>query len=266
MCEPPVPQDWDPGAYLRFRGHRLRPALDLLAAVPGLPGGEIVDLGCGTGVVGAALAARFPGRAVTGVDASPAMLAEAGKAGGYARLAAADIAVWAPEAPVALIFSNAALQWLGDHPRLLPRLAGCLVPGGVLVVQMPRQYDEPSHVLLRAVAAEHFPDRFDRHDWQPPVAAPEVYARLLAPLGRLSLWETVYYQRLEPDGQRQAAGHPVRAFTSSTAARPVLERLDAGEAAAFLAAYDAALAAAYPAETDGSVIFPFRRLFFTLTV
>jgi trans-aconitate 2-methyltransferase len=58
----------------------------------------------------------------------------------------------------------------------------------------------------------------------------------------------------------------VRHFTQSTAVRPVAERLDSDELAAFLAAYDAALAKAYPAELDGTVLMPFRRLFFVLSL
>jgi trans-aconitate 2-methyltransferase len=133
-------------------------------------------------------------------------------------------------------------------------------PGGVLAVQMPRQFDAPSHRLLREVAAQVFPDRFDWADWVPPVAPPEVYDRLLRPLGTLDLWETDYLQRLAPVED----GHPVRHFTASTAMRPILERLNPTEAARFVAAYDAALAAPYPVAGDGGVLLPFLRLFLVL--
>jgi trans-aconitate 2-methyltransferase len=238
----------------------LRPALDLLAQVPDLPPGEVVDLGCGTGAVAGPLAARFPGRRLTGVDASPAMLAEAAGTGLYAQLDEVDVVGWTPAAPPALIFSNAALHWLGDHAGLLPRLASFVRPGGVLAVQMPRQFDTPSHRLLREVAAGLFPDRFDFADWAPPVAAPEVYDRLLRPLGTLDIWETDYLQRLAAVDE----GHPVRHFTASTAMRPILERLRGAEVDRYVAAYDAALAAVYPASGDGSVLMTFRRLFLVL--
>jgi trans-aconitate 2-methyltransferase len=238
----------------------LRPALDLLAQIHGLPPGNVVDLGCGTGAVAGPLANRFPGRQLIGADASPAMLVEAQATALYTRLDLADVAVWTPPEAPALIFSNAALHWLDDHATLLPRLAGLVRPDGVLAVQMPRQYDAPSHRLLREVAATLFPDRFDWSGWVPPVAPPEVYDRLLRPLGALDIWETEYLQRLAP----VEAGHPVRHFTASTAMRPILERLDAAEAARFVAAYDAALAGPYPAAADGSVLMPFRRLFMVL--
>jgi len=252
--------DWDPGTYARFRDFRLRPALDLIAQIGGLPEGPVVDLGCGGGAVAAALARRFAGRALVGVDASPAMLADAAATGVYSALVEADIATWRPDAAPALIFSNAALHWLDAHDLLLPRLAEMLPPGGVLAVQMPHQFDAPSHVLLREVAKSHFPGRVAATALRTPVVAPADYLRLLAGVGVVDGWETTYVQRLAP----AKAAHPVRRFTESTAMRPFLAALDEVEAARFTALYDAELAAAYPAEEDGSVLFAFRRLFLTL--
>ncbi len=259
----PPRSDWNPEAYSRFSGLRLRPALDLLAQVGALPPGDVIDLCCGNGAAGPALAARFgAGRSILGLDASPAMLAVAQKAGCYDELIEADAKAWTPGAAPALIFSNAALHWLPDHSELMARLAGFLQPKGKLAVQMPRQYGAPSHRFLRDFAAEMFPDRFDLADWKPPVAAPVEYYRMLAPFGRVDVWETDYVQRLEaaPDG------HPVRRFTEATAMRPYLDKLDEGEAADYIRRYDKALEAAYPPAEDGSVLMPFRRLFFTLTV
>lgn len=254
--------DWNPGAYGRFRGLRLRPALDLLAQVGRVPDGGIVDLGCGTGAVGPVLRLRFGARRLVGIDQSPAMLEEAGQNGAYDAVERADAATWSPEDRPALIFSNAALQWVTDHATLLPRLAGTLAKGGTLAVQMPRQFGAPSHRFLRDIAAEMFPDRFDLSGWGPPVMAPVDYHRLLAPLGEVEVWETDYVQRLEAG----SAVHPVRAFTEATAMRPYVASLSGDEAAAYVARYEAALASAYPAEADGSVLFPFRRVFLTLVV
>ena len=250
--------DWEPARYAAFRDLRLRPALDLLTQVEGLPPGEVVDLGCGDGAVAAALATRFPGRGLVGVDSSAAMLARAGERLVYDRLVEADIASWEPLVPPALIFSNAALNWLPEHMALMPRLAGKLVPGGVLAVQMPRQGAAPSHRLLQEVAEQLFPGRFPAAP--APVLAAADYARLLMPLGEVRAWTTEYVQILDP----VAEGHPVRAFTQSTAMRPFLAGMAAEEAGAYLAAYDAALAAAYPALPDGRVLFPFARAFFVL--
>jgi trans-aconitate 2-methyltransferase len=253
-----VKADWDPARYGAFRDLRLRPALDLLAQVPDLPSGDVVDLGCGDGAVGPALLSRYPTRCLVGVDASEAMLANAALRRCYERLTLADILGWQPEAPPALIFSNAALQWLGDHAALLARLVDMLAPGGVLAVQMPRQGEAPSHRLLREVAEALFPGRFPVA--RPPVETAEGYVRLLAEFGAVNAWTTGYVQRLAP----VAAGHPVRAFTESTAMRPFVAAMSPEEAHAFVAAYDLALAAAYPALPNGEVLFPFTRVFFVL--
>lgn len=256
----PSPADWNPEAYARFRGLRLRPALDLLGQVGALPDGPVVDLGCGSGAVAGALALRFPGHARIGVDSSPAMLAKAAETGAYTTLNEADIGTWMPDRPAALIFSNAALHWLDGHEVLMPRLTGALTPGGTLAVQMPRQFLAPSHRFLRDIAASLFPDRFDFAHYEPPVKPAHWYWELLAGLGEVDAWETEYVQRLEPG----AGVHPVRTFTASTAMRPILDKLTAAEAAEFEAAYDLALTAAYPPLADGAVLFPFRRVFFTV--
>jgi trans-aconitate 2-methyltransferase len=250
--------DWDPTRYGAYRDLRLRPALDLLAQVPGLPRGELVDLGCGDGAVADALATRFPKRGLVGVDMSAAMLAKAAERLRYDRLIEADIAGWEPLVPPALIFSNAALNWVPEHAALMPRLARMLVPGGFLAVQMPRQGDAPSHRLLRDLAERLFPGRFPAT--VAPVLQAGAYAELLLPLGEVRAWTTDYIQMLDPVPE----GHPVRSFTESTAMRPFLQGLTPDEARAYVAAYDVALAEAYPALPDGRVIFPFTRVFFIL--
>lgn len=251
--------DWNPETYARFRGLRLRPALDLLAQVGQIPPGVALDLGCGDGALAGALDLRFPDHTLWGLDASPAMLA---RAQGYDRLIEADAANWQAEVPLALIFSNAALHWLPDHAALLPRLATTLAPGGVLAVQMPRQYFAPSHRFLRDIAAALYPDRFDFARYEAPVLPAQGYWQMLSPLGEVQAWETEYLQQLDPvEGM-----HPAHAFTQSTAMRPFVEKMTAAEAQAYTAAYDVALTSAYPLLRDGSCLMPFRRVFFTLKV
>lgn len=251
--------DWDPGAYHRFRGLRLRPALDLLRSLPALPEGPIVDLGCGSGSVGPALATL--GRPIIGVDGSPAMLAEAEKTGVYTRLIQTDIDAWTPDGAPALIFSNAALHWIPGHDTLMPRLAGALVRGGVLAVQMPHQNNAPSHRLWPSLVQEFWGDGYD--GVLPPGAHnPAYYHRLLAPLGKMSLWETEYYQNLDARDD----GHPVRRFTEATYARPLLNALEPDMRTRLISLYEAAIDKTYPKAADGSVLFPFKRLFFTLSV
>lgn len=250
--------DWDPVRYGAFRDLRLRPALDLLAQVPDLPKGDVIDLGCGDGAVGPALVARYPTRCLVGLDASESMLANAALRRCYERIELADIADWRPETPPALIFSNDALHWLPDHAALMPRLAAMLARGGVLAVQMPRQGDAPSHRLLREVSGQMFPAR--ALPPPSPVLQAADYAGLLLAFGEVRAWTTDYLQILDA----VADGHPVRAFTESTAMRPYVAGLTSQVTRRVIAAYDAALAKAYPALPDGRVLFPFTRVFLVL--
>jgi trans-aconitate 2-methyltransferase len=247
---------WDPERYLTFGDQRTRPALDLLARVPLANAARVADLGCGPGNSTALLAERWPEAAIVGVDSSPAMLAQARASGVRATWLEADIGAWTPDRPLDLIYSNAALHWLADHALLLPRLMGQLCGGGVLAVQMPRNFAAPSHALLHETAANGpWADRLAGILDERPVAAPEWYYDLLAALAEgLDIWETEYLHVLEGDD-------PVLRWTRGTALRPIMQALDGEQFAAFETAYAARLRAAYPKRADGRTPFPFRRLF-----
>jgi trans-aconitate 2-methyltransferase len=248
---------WDASQYLKFAAPRLRPALDLLARVPdGLEPGLAVDLGCGTGTAAERIAARWPGCDVIGVDSSAEMLARESPPGSRVRWQQADIATWRAAAPADLIYSNAALHWLPDHAALFPALLAQLAPGGVLAVQMPRNFSAPSHALIHETArAGPWRERLAPLLTPPPVAEPLWYVERLAPLaGALEVWETEYQQILTgPD--------PVKEYTKGTWLGRFLQALPADEAAAFEADYAARVRAAYPPLADGRTVFPFKRLF-----
>ena len=129
---------WDPDTYAFYRRYREWPALDLLTAIPrDLDPLDIWDLGCGLGEQAALLAARHPRARVRGLDSSPEMLERAKALPAKVEWILSDIGDFAPKTPAGLIFSNAALQWVDDHATLVPHLAECLAPGGVLAIQMP---------------------------------------------------------------------------------------------------------------------------------
>ncbi|NLH82764.1 MAG: trans-aconitate 2-methyltransferase [Phyllobacteriaceae bacterium] len=250
--------DWNPALYARFADERARPIADLLARVPLDAPRTIVDLGFGAGASTAPLVARFPEARVLGLDTSPAMLEKARTAVPTARFALADVAAWEPEAPVDLLFSNATLQWVGDHPTLLPRLMGHLAPGGVLAVQMPDNLDEPSHASMRAVAAEPpFAEVLrEAAAARAPLLSFEATHDALAPSATtVEIWRTTYVHPL-------AGPEKIVEMVSSTGLKPFLDPLDAEAHALFLARYGARIAAAYPRTRDGHVLFRFPRLFF----
>jgi trans-aconitate 2-methyltransferase len=245
---------WDPGLYEQFMGSRLRPGVDLIANIPDAAADRVIDLGCGTGRLTQRLRARWPRAEVVGLDSSPKMLEQARGDFPAITWVEADIADWAPEEAIDIIMSNAALHWLPHHGILFPRLLGYLAPGGVLAVQMPRNWSEPSHVLVRQAAEElGFGDRIGS-EWI-PVSEPAFYYDLMAPLAaHLDIWETTYIQPLEGD-------NPVVDWIRSTALQPVMDKLEADEAAEFLRLYGERVRKAYPKRSNGITLFPFRRLF-----
>jgi trans-aconitate 2-methyltransferase len=254
---------WDPAQYLKYASERLRPALDLMARIPIEAPATIVDLGCGTGNVTKILAERWPRAHIVGVDNSAAMLtvARASTEGETRReWIDADIAAWAPAEPVDVAFSNAALHWHDDHAKLFPRIFGWLAPGGALAVQMPDQYAAPSHVALAAVVSSaRWRDRLGPLLRRAPVAPAAAYFRLLAAAARtVDAWTTEYLHVLPPS---RDGVHPVVAWTRGTALTPFLAALDADAQQAFVDDYSARIGAAYPALTDGRVLFAFRRVF-----
>lgn len=247
---------WDPTIYSAFAQPRLRPALDLLARIEVAAPRRVVDLGCGTGNVTRLLAAHWPAAQVTGVDSSPEMLSAARDGGGGITYVLGDMADWQAEAPVDVLFSNAALQWLGGHGGVFPRLLAMVAPGGVLAVQMPHNHFAASHRLM-AEAAEAGPWRRVLAPLAArfPVFEPSFYYDLLAPLAAsLDIWETEYLHVLDGD-------NPVMAWTMGTALRPLLAAVDGAWREGFLADYSRRVAAAYAPRPDGKTVLPFRRLF-----
>ena len=260
---------WSPQRYLEFADLRLRPAVDLLARVPARAPSMVADLGCGAGNVTRLLAERWPEADIVGVDSSPTMLARARVALADAprvRFEERDLATWAPSAPVDVVYSNAALHWLDDHATLIPRLAGTLAQGGALAIQMPSNFGTPSHATIGALArSERWRGRVGDLVRDEPVAPPEQYLRWLAPrCASVDVWETVYLQRL---AARDDGEHPVVAFVSGTWLVPYLARLECDRDAreAFLADYRERITRAFPAESDGATLFPFRRVFIVAT-
>jgi trans-aconitate 2-methyltransferase len=172
---------WNPRQYEKFRDERSAPFFDLMAMVQPLPGGRVVDLGCGTGELTRSLHEHTGATETTGIDSSETMLAKgAAFAGAGLRFERGDVSRWGPEGSFDLVFSNAALQWVDDHERLFPRLMSAVAPAGQIAVQMPANNDHPSHVTAHWVAAqEPFRTYLGGYVRSWPVMPPEWYAELL---------------------------------------------------------------------------------------
>ncbi len=253
---------WDPTTYLRFAGERERPFWELVARVPLEAPRDVVDLGCGPGTATAGLLQRWPQARIVGVDSSPAMVdqAEARAVPGRLSFELADVEHWQPDGDLDVVLSNATLHWVPGHLDLFERWLSWLRPHGVLAFQVPGNFDAPSHQLLaELVSSPPWRERLAIAGEPRHVHPPEEYLRRLRSLGAsVDCWETTCYQLLTgPD--------PVLEWTRGTALRPYLAALSEDEAAAFCADYATRLRQAYPPETTGETVFPFRRVFVVAT-
>ena len=176
---------WNPAQYERFRSEREQPFHDLVALITRRPAGRVVDLGCGTGLLTAALHRALSATETIGVNSSEAMLERARTLEGDGlTFEHGDISDLEPTLPFDVVFSNAALQWVGDHPSLLARLTEMLVPGGELAVQVPANFDHVSHTLAADIAREEpFASAMHGYSRTFSVLPPEEYATLLYKLG-----------------------------------------------------------------------------------
>jgi trans-aconitate 2-methyltransferase len=253
---------WDPATYLRFGSERARPFFDLLTQVHADDPRFVVDLGCGPGHLTALLAARWPEAQVLGVDNSPQMIeaamAEAGPGRGVAArlaFALADIRDWQPRRPVDVFISNAVLQWVPGHLTLLTSWAGWLAPGGWLAFQVPGNFDQPSHTILRDLASSpRWESRLRGVALNRQAVDPGAYLDLLASAGcEVDAWETTYLHVLPGEDA-------VLEWYRGSGLRPVLAALPEAEAAEFTGEYAARIREAYPPAPYGTVL-PFRRVF-----
>jgi trans-aconitate 2-methyltransferase len=244
-------------AYLQFADERSRPARDLLAQVPLMAPQLIYDLGCGPGNSTELLDRTYGQAEIIGVDNSAAMLGKARETLPQRKFIDADLATWMPDARADLMFSNATFQWVPDHAAVLLRLLKVLRAGAVLALQMPDNLHEPSHSLMREVAADGpWSDKLgDAAGARSPLMPPEGYYDLLKPsCARLDIWHTIYNHALD-------GAQGIIEFVTSTGLRPFLNLLDDFEKKAFLDDYKARVMRAYPASVDGKVMLRFPRLF-----
>ncbi|HUQ31566.1 MAG TPA: methyltransferase domain-containing protein [Pyrinomonadaceae bacterium] len=248
---------WNPGRYHRFQNERFAPFADLLALVKIREGLRVIDLGCGTGELTRRLADELPESEVVGLDSSPEMLARAYERA-RSRLRFEQGSIENVEGEWDLIFSHAAIQWVDDHRKLVPRLLSHLSPEGQLAVQLPSNHRHVTHTLITELAGEE-PFRSALGGWHraSPVLSIGEYADLLHGSGgkEITVFEKVYPSLLENSDA-------LAEWTSGTALVPYFDRLPAQLHEPFMERYRERLRSNYP---PGPVYYPFQRTLFAAT-
>jgi len=243
---------WSPEQYEKFKLERNRPALDLIGNIPDLSYHSMIDLGCGNGEITQMVKERFNIANAIGMDSSESMLEKAKMNKGI---------TWefgsisdSLHGQYDLVFSNAALQWVGKHDILFKQLAQCT--NKVLAVQMPKNFAEPSHVLLRETILEnpHFSSKLKHTIRQDPVLDGAYYYDILKhDFSNINIWEATYLQMLSGE-------NAVLEWGKGTALVPIRENLNEDEFTHFCEIYNKKLLQAYPPQ-DNVTLFPFQRIF-----
>jgi trans-aconitate 2-methyltransferase len=251
-------QDWSPGQYLKFRNERTQPAIDLISKIKMDNPKSIIDIGCGPGNSTQALYQRWPTAEIVGLDHSEEMIRKAKEDYPKQKWVLADASRFQSDRKYDLVFSNAALQWIPDHEKLLPRLLDLLNDKGGLAVQVPANNESPLHKALSAVSSRQMWNKFTAGCEQLlNYRSSAYYYDLLSPVvSEIDLWETRYYHIL-------TSHQGLIEWYRSTGMRPFLERLpDDVSRTRFENDVLEACRNDYKIQRDGKILFPFQRIFF----
>lgn len=266
--------DWSAQQYLKFGNERTRAVYDLISQVVPLlnnPTPRIYDLGCGPGNSTQVLLSAFPDAKITAMDSSPDMLAKARTTLPAVEFVEGDLNTYVPEGGADLLFSNAVFHWL-RHPQRVPtivRLLESLNPGGVLAFQVPDNYYERSHALMRETASapnapwsENFRNAnvgeiqdAKRPDLD-PIEPPSTFYNALSPLASsVNIWRTNYQHVLKD-------ANAIVEWVKGTGLQPFLHRIpDEAVKGEYLKEYERRLAGEYVELVDGKVLLGYPRLF-----
>ncbi|MCG8653060.1 MAG: methyltransferase domain-containing protein [Pirellulales bacterium] len=248
---------WDSDLYLKFGVERTRPAIDLAAQIRLQTPRTIVDLGCGPGNSTQVLRARWPTAHTVGVDMSAEMIGAARQSYPDQTWIQADLTKWTGDQPFDVVFSNAAIQWIGGHRELVQNLFGLVAGGGVLAFQIPSNVFALVRQHIHEIAADPaWNDRMDDARSALTMEPPSFYYDALVEHARtIDLWETEYFHVVEnPESVVQ--------WISGTGLRPFVDALESDEERQrFVGELKTRVARTYARRADGKVLFPFRRTF-----
>ncbi len=210
--------DWNSEQYLKFKNERTQPSTDLVNTIKLETPKRIIDIGCGPGNSTRALKNKYP---------------------------------------EAEIFSNACIQWVPNHKKLLADMMNALNPNGVLAVQVPITVEQDMHRVIKNVTGAS--------KWKEKLYGSRVfytladyeYFDILSDLSNdFRIWKTIYCHRMPTH-------RSILEWYSSTGLKPYFDKLNDGESVLFEKDILDEIEKQFPVQKNGEIIFRFPRLFFT---
>ena len=249
--------DWNPDLYLKYKTERTQPSIDLISKISlNFQPKSILDVGCGPGNSAQALLQRWPNAILTGIDNSKSMIEKATMSYPTCIWILVDAAAYTSQTKYDIVFSNATIQWIPNHEHLFNMLFNLTNLGGALAIQVPRFNEMPMSKIIQKVSSQDkwreatkgCSDLFTSHDFY-------YYYELMSSFFKtIELWQTDYIHILE-------SHISIIEWIRSTGLKPYLDRLEDAEKALFEEDVLQEIKHDYPSSSNGSVLFPFKRLF-----
>lgn len=250
---------WNADLYEQFGRERLQPSIDLAAKIEGAPN-TILDVGCGSGMSTLCLRNRFPNAAITGVDLSAGMLEKAKQLSLNVDFLQKDCSQSIEElGKFDLVFSNAFLQWLDNQEVFLCNIRSNMNENAVLAMQIPAFHQMKISEVIVDAANQCFPKcfsgRFSTIRVVRNLSMRQYYDMFTRYFSDVTVWKIDYVHQFDNSDR-------IVEFVKGTALIPYMERLNEAECAQFLAELKKQTKRAYPTSENGTVLFPFERMFF----
>lgn len=250
--------DWSAAQYSKFKQERTIPAVDLANSIKCENVKSVLDIGCGIGNSTAVLAMKFPSANITGVDNSDDMILTAKKENPGIEFVKLDVEKEfdSIKNQYDIVFSNACIQWIPNHRKLLKDLFSLLNIGGILAVQIPQQSKLPVHNIMQTLSkSDKWKNKLHIERMYNNLSENEYYDVLSGLTNDFRIWETTYFHSLP-------SYESIIEWYKGTGLRPYLEQLSTNDQKAFLGDVMQCLKDTYTMQNNGEIIFRFPRLFF----
>ncbi len=250
--------DWKPDLYLKFNKERIQPSIDLVSRIDFENPLKIIDIGCGPGNSTQIIRKRWVNSKIIGIDSSPAMIEKASSDFPDQEWKVVDAGVDEINGEFDIVFSNAVIQWIPDHYKLLTKLKSILTSDGLLAIQLPLFFEMPLGKSIAKVAKrclwsseiDKVTELFIINDYS------FYYDSLVELFDTVEMWVTDYIHVFD-------SHLSIIEMMRSTGLKPYLEKLQSeGSRKQFEDLVLKEIVNDYPLQRDGKVLLPFKRLFF----